>query len=436
MTEARETTERAVVGCLLIDSRAIDSLVEAGGSASWFIETKCASAAREILKRYEEGKVASDLLAINETGVVGIQWLEDCIELVPTKAHTEHYISTLKGHADKDSLTALGRAVDRIVRVCTPETVQDARASIEAAVNDALCEGSTKTETVKEAAHAMIDRLTTKGSETTLLDWPLPFITSQVGRISNELIWICAQPSVGKTAFILQHMLVLAKQGKKVALASLESDVQSVAGRLMSSSASMDTYSLRQGTATESEIEKARKAADSLSENLLVTSGSMTVEMAYAWGKAMVRKGAKMLIFDNSRHVIVNGAGGRVDEMSVMSKRFKQLRDETGIPVVVLHHTVLNEHTGAEKETWSSDIRRDCDMLIFLQVGEDTVYPSGENGSGAWQVKFKVEKHREGRKGSPISMRFYKETQTFGRWVQGDTYRKSDPELTTEIFDI
>ena len=196
----------------------------------------------------------------------------------------------------------------------------------------------------------------------------------------------------------------------------MESDVPSIAGRLISSVAPMNTRNLRQGRASEYEIAQARAAADKLSDNIMVTSGSMTIDVAYAWGKAMVRKGASMLIFDNSRHVIVNNANGRVDEMAIMSKRFKQLRDDTGVPVLVLHHTALNEKTGVEREAWSSDIRRDCDMLVFLTEHKDTVYPKDEHDAGEWCVEFSVKKHREGVKGGGIQMKFDKETQTFSRW--------------------
>jgi replicative DNA helicase len=421
MTEARETTERAVVGCLLLDSRAIDSLVEQGGSASWFTGTSCRKVAQAVLTRYEQGKIASDMLAINELGLVPMSWMDECIELVPTVAHTEHYVATLKGHADKDALIALERAVSAIVSHCTPETVQEARASIESTCNATLCKGSRTAGTMTEAAHSLIDKLTAPEATTALLDWPVRSITDAVGRLRNEVVWICAQPSIGKTAFVLAILSHLAGQGHKGSLASLESDAESIAGRLISSNGPMSTTNLRQGKATLEEIAKARAAADRISDNIMVTDGSMSIDVAYAWGKAQVRHGAKLLIFDNTRYLSVPNEANRVERMATVSARMAQLRNDTGVPVIVLHHSAVNEHTGKEKASWSSDIERDADILVFLREHEEnTKQPSPEHPNGEWCVSFDVAKHREGRKLVRVLLRFDKETQTFSRWVDNE----------------
>jgi replicative DNA helicase len=426
MTEARETTERAVVGCMLLDSRAVDTLIEQGGGSAWFVEPQCRKVAQAVLERYEQGKIASDMLAINELGLVPMSWMDECIELVPTVAHTEHYVATLKGHADKDALIALERAVSAIVTHCTPETVQDARASIEAALSASLRVGVAEAGTMKEAGHALIDRLTAPDAETTLLDWPVRAITDMVGRISRDVIWICAQPSAGKTAFILQMTRLLAAQGRKIALASMESDVESIAGRLIASTAPMSTTNLRQGRATDEEIAKAREAADNLSDNIIVTGGSMSIDVCCSWGKAQVRKGAEMLIFDNTRHVTVNGSNGRVDEMATMSKRFKQLRDECQVPILVLHHSKIDED-GKESVSWSSDVLKDCDLLVFLRLDDKK-----ED-----MVRFNLKKNREGPSHLCAPLRFDKDTQRFERWIDDPYITKEEDALSSgdKLFD-
>mgnify|MGYP003647668307 CR=1 FL=1 len=436
--ETRTTTEQAVIGCMLIDSRSIDSLVEHGGGSSWFADTICADVSKAMLERYEDGKVSSDLLAINQTGIVGIKWLEDCIELIPTVAHTDHYIELLKGYAEKDALLKLEQAISSIVRVCTPETVQEARAAIEAAISGNFCKGSRRSGTMQQAAHSLIDKLTAPESESTLLDWPLRAITDKVGRMRNEYIWICAQPSVGKTAFVLSILSHLAGQGHKVSLASLESDAESIAGRLISSHAPMSTINLRQGKATTQEIAQARSGADKISENIMVTDGSMTVQMAYSWGKSQVRKGSKLLIFDNTRYITVPNESNRVERMAMVSAKLKQLRDDTGVPVIVLHHSAVNEQTGTEKASWSSDIERDADMMVFLrEEKEKTKQPSDDCPNGDWCVLFDVSKHREGRKMMRVELRFDKETQTFGRWVDDPYITKEENKLCSpvKLFD-
>jgi replicative DNA helicase len=269
-----------------------------------------------------------------------------------------------------------------------------------------------------DAAHSLIDKLTAPETENLLLDWPVRAITDAIGRMRNEYIWIVAQPSIGKTAFVLAILSHLAQQGHKVSLASLESDAESIAGRLISSTAPMSTLNLRQGKATPEEIAQAREAADKISDNIMVTDGAMTVDAAVAWGKAQVRAGSRLLVFDNTRYLEVRGESNRVERMAIMSTRLKRLRDQTGVPILVLHHSTMDEKTGKDRSSWSSDPERDCDVMIFLRDNEEnSKRPCAENPSGESCVNFDIAKHREGRKLVRVMLRFDKDTQRFSRWV-------------------
>jgi replicative DNA helicase len=116
MNEERTSVEKAVVGCMLIDSRAIDEFSAQGGDPSWFADPTCRTVAGAICTRYSEGKVASDLIAVRQAVGSGVSamWLDECIELVPTVAETLYYVGLLKGYADKDALEGLQRAVARL----------------------------------------------------------------------------------------------------------------------------------------------------------------------------------------------------------------------------------------------------------------------------------------------------------------------------------
>jgi len=106
------------------------------------------------------------------------------------------------------------------------------------------------------------------------------------------------------------------------------------------------------------------------------------------------------------------GYTSRIDMMADMSVRLKQLRDDTGLPVVVCHHSNTSDDV-----SWSSDVRRDADMLIFLREDEaNTRPPSGKGDVGDWCINFDVEKNREGHKDVQIPLRFRKEYQRFEVW--------------------
>ena len=416
MTEARETTERAVVGCMLIDSRAIDSLVEQGGSASWFVDPQCRKVAQAVLERYEQGKIASDMLAINELGLVPMSWMDECIELVPTVAHTEHYVATLKGHADKDALIALERAVSQIVTHCTPETVQEARASIEAALSASLRIDNKQGGTISQAAHEAIDEATAPDANTNLVDWPLCVITETIGRLRDDVVVVNALPSLGKTALVLQWMAHLASRGQASSLASLESSMKKIALRFVSSQAPMDTRNIRHGKADDAEIVKARAAADGLSDLIRVTDSNMTLDQLFSWGKSEVRKGSKALFVDNTKSVIVR-SDGKVEKFSMIFERMTQLRKDTGVPVIILHHSTVG-NDGKERASWGQDQDRDADLQIFLRhVEEKSIKPCKEHPDGVWCVAFDVDKNRDGTRFIRILLKFDKPRQRFERWI-------------------
>jgi replicative DNA helicase len=256
-----------------------------------------------------------------------------------------------------------------------------------------------------------------------MLDWPVPSITRHMGRVDRELIWIVAQPSIGKTALVLQWLLHLAGQGHPVSMASLESAADMIGSRAIAITGPMDNYPIRQRRAMPETVARAFEAARRIPDCIRITDSRMTIDQVYAWGKAEARKGARLVVVDNTRHIHVRGNVDRVNEVAEISSRMKHLRDEAGVPVVVLHHSMIDAKTGREDVSWSKDIRKDADVVVFLKHDPDnSTPPQHEHDPGLWAVKWSVEKNRESRAGYEILMRFRKEWQRFEEWgAQDDT---------------
>jgi replicative DNA helicase len=252
----------------------------------------------------------------------------------------------------------------------------------------------------------------------TLLEWPVPSITRNMGRVDREIIWIVARESVGKTAFVIQWLLRLGLDGHMVSMASLESSCESVGSRAIANIGELDNFHIRQRSASKGLVERAYKYADTIPKCIRVIDSSMSLDQLYAWGKSEARRGSKLIVIDNTRHITVRGNIDRVNEVAEISSRMKQLRDETQIPVVILHHSTYDAKTGKEDVSWSKDIRRDADVIIFLKADEElTEVPQSPADPGKWAVRFCVDKNREGRKGYDILTRFVKEHQLFREWI-------------------
>jgi replicative DNA helicase len=149
----------------------------------------------------------------------------------------------------------------------------------------------------------------------------------------------------------------------------------------------------------------------------VIDGGQRTLDQLYAWGRAEARLGSRLIVVDNTRHIRVRGNVDRVNEVAEISGRMKQLRDDTGVPVVMLHHSSLDKKTGKEDASWSSDIRKDTDIMLFLRHDEEkSKKPLYAGGAGLWAVMAVVEKNRDAPAGYGVRLKFEKDHQRFTAW--------------------
>ena len=80
------------------------------------------------------------------------------------------------------------------------------------------------------------------------------------------------------------------------------------------------------------------------------------------------------------------------------------------MPVIVLHHL-----TDENDVSWSKDIKRDADILLYM-VNDDkgSIMPTKENEwIGRWVVDLDIRKNRDGEAGYSVKTEFKKRVQTF-----------------------
>lgn len=416
MTDHRSTLEHAIIGAMLLEGRAIDTATRYGITSDWFADTTARNAATAIFARHASGGVDVDPITIGRDANISHDWLCDQIDK-STPSMIDGYCTDMSGYHDLAKLDMFARQVGSAINGAKPEDAKAIKAKVESDLHRMLTNDARTSQTLRAAAHEWLDRMTASDEACTLLDWPVRCVTDAIGRIDREVIWLLAQPSIGKTAFVLQHLLLLAQQGHIASLASLESAADSIASRVVANLGGLDTYPIRQRHAAPETIAAARAAADKIPDEIHVSDEGMTLDQCYAWGRAEKRKGAKILMIDNTRHVRVPGGDSRVDNTAAMSSRFKQLRDDTSLPVVVLHHSAIDKKTGKEDASWSQDIRRDADMMIFLREdAERSTPPAYAGGSEICCVTVDVEKNREGRKNTRTDLEFIKPLQRFVKW--------------------
>ena len=415
----RLRSEKILAGAMILDRRVIDSAVAHGTNPATMTDPTAKAIVTAAMDRHAQGLPVDPMTIITATGR---EWedIQECIDMTPTTTEGGYYAERVRRYADLDHFRHLGGWIARLIDMANPDDAPEIASQICAAVDKAAQSGRLMVAgTLSDAAVSWLDRMTAPDDAAVMLDWPLDLITYQMGKLDREVVWLIAQPSVGKTAFVLQWLVRLALDGHTVSMASLESSAESVASRAIAQIAPMNNYPIRQRKARPDDIKLAYDAAKRIPDTIRITDGSMTLDQLYAWGKSEARKGSRIIIVDNTRHIRVPGReSDRINMIAEISSRMKQLRDDTGVPVVILHHSAIDKQTGIESASWSSDIRKDADIMLYLKRDADlSREPQSPTDSGLDCVRLVIDKNREGRSGYNIPLRFRKEVQLFERWL-------------------
>jgi len=232
-------------------------------------------------------------------------------------------------------------------------------------------------------------------------------MNSQLGKLTDEYVIIAALPSVGKTSFALELMRHLGAQDIRSSMAQLESSNNRTTARLIANIGSVNTWRLSNGVATEGEFDDARAALATLKTlPINITFAGMGLHQIRAWAQKEKNLGSRLLILDNMKNVRYDAKNKTTPEIFMyMSKELKFIRDDTGLPLIVLHHLAT---TG--DMAWSSDIMRDVDIALYMLESNKSVEESG-NGPAIDRVHIKSMKNRDGARYLDFYPQFRKQYQ-------------------------
>jgi len=415
MNQQRQAQEEMVMGCCLYEERAIDAFVRRGGTAKWFSDRELFRIAEIMMDMYSHGKTA-DAHSIGVRLPDYADRMDDCIDKSPMVSQIDEYVETLHGFMKIDKLSEFSERLTTVLAKTTPDEADVMLAKVEGYIHTMLTGEKIAEMTMIEAGIKSLDAIEA-GDAGGLIDWAHPAITRSMGRLDKEIVWICALPSVGKTALALQWQRTLADKSIVSSLASLESKKTPLVWRHVSAIGGINTLKIKQGKGSEDDLVLVRKIIKGLDQkHMRLTDQRMSIDQIYAWARDEVRHGSKLIMVDNTRHIDVPQTTDRREKTEIMSSYFKRIRDDLDVPVVVFHHSKLDN--GKEAVSWSADIERDADALIFLSANEDE--SSFNNGRYRCCIDFRISKMREGASGISVQLEFIKEVQKFRDWAYSD----------------
>jgi replicative DNA helicase len=355
----------------------------------------------------------------------GPAYLTSLMNVVPTAVHAEHYgriverkavLRNLIGAAGKIAAVGYEEANDAEVAI-------DRAESILFEISQRRTDGGFESLSILLGqAYDRLEYLHEHRGQILGVPTGLSQLDALLGGLQpSDLIILAARPSVGKTSMALniaQHAAV--REGKKVAVFSLEMSREQLALRLLSSETGINPRPLQTGFVDETDWSKIAMAMNDMATAPMWIDDSPALSVMELRTKARrleaEQHGLDLVIVDYLQLMQAstsNRDSNRVQEVSEISRGLKQLARELKVPVVALSQLSRGVEQRGTAEPRLSDLResgsieQDSDVVIFL-------YRDGEQNPEAEVelVKAKVAKHRNGPIGE-VPLQFRKANTRF-----------------------
>lgn len=211
----------------------------------------------------------------------------------------------------------------------------------------------------------------------------------------SDLVILAARPGVGKSALAVQIAYEAAKAGRKVGIISLEMSPGQICERLVCGVAGLDSQKLRLRLFSEREWNEAFSVMAQVAPLPLYVEKSSVLSPSQALTRARrlkVKHGLDLMLVDylqlmhGDRH-----RENRQQEIAEISRAMKAMAMELEIPVIALSQLSRAVEQRQGKEPQLSDLResgsleQDADIVMFLHR------PDGGN-----ETQVLVKKHRHG----------------------------------------
>jgi replicative DNA helicase len=350
----------------------------------------------------------------------GASYLAFLTEGIPRNPNIESYVRIVK---DKSLLRQLlGIFNDGMVAASDQSedattVLNDVEKRLADVADSAIQRGFSNIPEIVANSFKSIDGLYEQGREITgLATHYTNFDKMTSGLQNSELIIIAARPSMGKTAWainIAQNCAV--RDGKVVAVFSLEMSKESLLRRMLASEAMVGARKLQTGFIPREDKTKLIAALDRLMTSKMYIDDTPGITLAEMRAKArrlrQQENGQLDLIVIDYLQLMTGSSGGskakfenRTQEVSSISRGLKALAKELEVPVVALSQLSRgSEQRTGDKKPLLSDLResgsieQDADVVAFIHREE---YYDRENEEVKGQAEIIIAKQRNGPTGS------------------------------------
>lgn len=384
--------EIATLGSMLIDSVAIERVGEYLQPDDFYRESH--RVIFEVLVALSSRSEPADLVTVSEElqrrgkldDVGGIAYLTTLIDSVPSAANVDYYARIVEEYAIRRRLIEAAQEIIHLSAVTDSEEeprtiaeiVDQSESTIYRVAQRRIGKGF---ESIQPLLSDAFDRFETFYHERKLVTGlstgfrEFDFITT--GLQPSDLIIIAARPGMGKTSLCLnigEHIAL--REGKTVAIFSLEMSKEQLVQRLICSQAEVNSHRLRLGMLPESAWQRISKAIQDLWNAKIFIDDSTDIsalEMRAKCRRLRAQHGLDLAIVDYLQLMRSHRrAENRTQEISDIARSLKGLARELGIPIIALSQLSRAVEHRENKRPMLSDLREsgsieaEADLVVFI----------------------------------------------------------------------
>lgn len=373
----------------------------------------CLTVYRAIRTLFQQGKPADPIMISDALGGQYAEFLLQIMEVTPTAANLDHYVSACRSRSQLMQLRNLGQALQ------DAETLEDAQALLEKANRSTISRTGVQIVTMEDAMTSFFER---HEGEKEYLSWPIDGLNGKLYAEPGDFIILGGYPSDGKSALAIQMAFHMA-ESKRVGFFSLETNPGKLHDRLMAHALRIPMNAIKTNTMTDGQWAAAGKSAQTII--------ARNLEYIPAAGKTVTEIQAVSLarrydvIFVDYLQLISGRGKDRFSVVTDISIGLHTMAQSTGITVIALAQ-LRRAETGKDKKTpppelsslrESGQIEQDAD-IVFM------VYRPDFNRSDRMLL---IRKNKEGELGS-IELDFDGRYQTFTR-SRADKYKSTQKAI-------
>lgn len=421
----------SVIGAMLMDQQAIGAVMEILNKDDFY--SRQYGIMYEAILELEQSGMAVDPVTLQEKlkeknvppEVYDARAIGDLIAQVPTSANVVSYARIV---AEKSILRQAIHICEDIANDAYMGR-DDAAAVMTKAENEIfhLSQGRRGSDwqdirqIVSGAMHKIVMASKTAGNITGIATGFTDLDARTAGLQNADLILIAARPSMGKTALALNIAEnVGVRQGKHVAIFSLEMSREQLANRLFSLESHVDAQKIRTGELSEGEWSDLVEGAEAIGESGLMIDDTPAITVGTLRSKCLKFKmdqGLDLIVIDYLQ--LMSGSGSRSSEsrqqeISEISRSLKALARELNVPVVALSQLSRAVESRNDKRPMLSDLResgaieQDADVVMFIY--RDEYYHEDSPDKGIAEII--IAKQRNGPVGT-VQLRWLPELTKF-----------------------